>query len=92
MRDLGRLFFRIKVTSVIFFEFFTFYLPNCCQLNTILSRVDNNSFSDTIVAGNNFSVKPGRFYVLPIETNLEPSIPNCEKNKIFIVCCLLFVV
>ena len=51
-----------------------------------------NSFSDTIVAGNNISVKPVRFYVLPIETNLEPSIPNCKKNKIFIVCSLLFVV
>ena len=61
-------------------------------MNTNLSRVDINFFSDTIVAGNNFSVKAVRFYVLPIETNLEPSIPNCEKNKIFIVCCLLFVV
>ena len=92
MRDLGRLLFRIKVISVIFFKFFTFYLPNCCQLNTFLDRVDFNSFSDTIVAGNNYSVKPVRFYVLPIETNLEPSIPNCEKNKIIVVCRLLFVV
>ena len=95
MRDLGRLLFRIKVISVIFFsEFFTFYLPNCCKLNTILSGVDINSFSDTIVAGNNFSVKPVRFYVLSIETNLEPSIPNCEKNRkfysvLFAFCCVV---
>ena len=77
-----------------FSEFFTFYLPNCCKLNTILSGVDINSFSDAIVAGNNFSVKPVRFYVLSIETNLEPSIPNCEKNKkfysvLFAFCCVV---
>ena len=68
----------VQDKSHFLFEFFTFYLPNCCKLNTILIGVDINLFSDTSVAGNKISVKPVRFYILTIETNLRKKETNID--------------